>query len=175
MTKLSPSAADERIIVGKIGAPHGVKGELKIIPLTDFPERFAAMKNLTVGAETFTIENSRTAANGNPLIKLSGINDRDAAARLTGQRITVAKSEAMPLKEGEYYAFDIVGLRVFDENGNDLGVVTDVLKTGSNDVYAVKDNNGRELLVPALKKVVGEIDTINKRMTITANAEEYRR
>ncbi len=173
MTKSLPSEADDRIIIGKVGAPHGVKGEVKIIPLTDFPERFYAMKMLTIGAKSFAVAKTRTATNGNPIIKLTDVDDRDAAACLTGQTVTVAKSETVPLKEGEYYAFDIVGLRVFDENDHYFGVVTDVLKTGSNDVYAVKDDAGRELFLPALKKIVRKIDTDNKRMIIIADVEEY--
>ena len=172
MTKSLPSEADGRIIVGKVGAPHGVKGEVKIIPLTDFPDRFRTMKKITVGEEIFTVEGQRIATNGNPIMKFGGVDNRDAAARLTGKIITVSRDETMPLADDEYYAFDIVGLTVYDDNGDEIGMVDAVLKTGSNDVYTVKKSDGVEIFIPALKKVVREIDIKNKRMVIT-RAEEY--
>ena len=170
MTKSLPLEA-ERITVGKIGAPHGVKGEIKIIPLTDFPERFDTMNEVTIGKNCFTVTNRRRATNGNPILKLRGVETREDAAALTGKFITVARDEAMPLSEGEYYAFDIIGLQVFDENGEDLGTVENVLKTGSNDVYAVKNAAGHELLIPALKKVVTAIDIPGGKLTV--KLEEY--
>ena len=77
---------------------------------------------------------------------------------MTGELLRVAREDAAPLAEGEFYTFDIIGLAVLDMAGERLGEVTNVLKTGSNDVYVVKKPDGAELLVPALKKVVSEID-----------------
>ena len=171
MTKSLPSEA-ERIIVGKVGAPHGVKGEVKIIPLTDFPERFSSMKEITVGDDVFAVTGHRTATGGNPILKLAGIDNRDDAARLTGKMLTVSRKETMPLREGEYYAFDIVGLSVFDESGTYIGKVETVLKTGSNDVYVVKADSGKEILIPALKKIVTAIDIDGGKMTVNLPAEE---
>ena len=83
---------------------------------------------------------------------------REAAAKLTGELLRVPREAAAPLEEGEFYTFDIIGLAALDMTGERLGEVTNVLKTGSNDVYVVKKPDGAELLVPALKKVVREID-----------------
>lgn len=170
MTESSPSEAD-RIIIGKAGAPHGVKGEVRIIVLTDFPERFDDLREVMVGEKNFRVENTRRHKNG-IIVKFAGCDDRDGAARLTGKLLTVARGETFPLAEGEYYTFDIIGLRVFDENDAALGVVTEVLRTGSNDVYAVKNDDGKEILVPALKKIVRKIDVANGRMTV-ALPKEY--
>ena len=85
---------------------------------------------------------------------------------LTGKLLTVDRSEAAPLNEGEYYTFDIIGLTVFDMSGNELGTVENVLRTGSNDVYQARRTDGGELLIPALKAVVKEIDVAGGRMVV---------
>ena len=91
---------------------------------------------------------------------------REDAMRLTGKLLTVDRSEAAPLAEGEYYTFDIIGLTVYDVSGKELGRVENVLRTGSNDVYQARRLDGGELLIPALKAVVKEIDIAGGRMVI---------
>mgnify|MGYP000922763352 CR=1 FL=1 len=168
MTRLSPSVPEtsqERIIIGRVGAPHGIRGELRIIPLTDFPERFAALREVMVGDELLHIENVKPQGK-NFLMRFREYAVREEAQRLTGRLLTVARADAAPLDEGEYYVFDIVGLTVYDEEGRVLGTVENVLRTGSNDVYAVRTEDGRELLIPALHAVVREIDVPGGRMTV---------
>ena len=91
---------------------------------------------------------------------------REDAMRLTGRLLTVDRSEAVPLEEGEFYTFDIIGLTVYDGAGTELGTVENVLRTGSNDVYQARRPDGRELLIPALKAVVKEIDVAGGRMVV---------
>jgi 16S rRNA processing protein RimM len=91
---------------------------------------------------------------------------REDARALTGRLLTVAREDAAPLGPGEFYTFDIIGLHVFDMAGAELGVVEKVLRTGSNDVYQARGVDGRELLIPALKAVVKEIDVKGGRMTV---------
>ena len=168
MTRLSPSVPDagnERIVIGRVGAAHGIRGELRIIPLTDFPERFAALREVMVGDELLHIESVKPQGK-NFLMQFREYAVREDAQRLTGRLLTVARAEAAPLDEGEYYVFDIVGLTVYDEENNELGTVENVLRTGSNDVYAVRSEDGREILIPALRKVVRTIDVPNGRMTV---------
>ena len=86
--------------------------------------------------------------------------------RSNSRLLTVDRSEAAPLNEGEYYTFDIIGLTVFDMSGNELGTVENVLRTGSNDVYQARRTDGGELLIPALKAVVKEIDVPGGRMVV---------
>ena len=165
MTKLSPSAPEGRIVIGRVGAPHGIAGDVRVIPLTDFPERFAALREVMVGDELLHIESVKPQGK-NFLMRFREYAVREDAQRLTGRLLTVARAEAAPLDEGEYYVFDIVGLTVYDEENNELGTVENVLRTGSNDVYAVRSEDGCEILIPALRKVVRTIDVLNGRMTV---------
>ncbi len=166
MTKLSPSAAKKkRVTIGKVGAAHGIHGEMRIIPLTDFTERFASMKEVMVGDELLHIESCKYHKQY-VLMKFREYPIREDAMRLTGKLLTVDRSEAAPLAEGEYYTFDIIGLMVYDVSGKELGRVENVLRTGSNDVYQARRLDGGELLIPALKAVVKEIDIAGGRMVI---------
>ena len=165
MTRLSPSVPDGRIVIGRVGAAHGIHGDLRIIPLTDFPERFSALREVMVGDELLHVAHVKPQGK-NFLMRFREYTVREDAQRLTGRLLTVAREEAAPLDEGEYYVFDIVGLTVYDEEGSVLGTVENVLRTGSNDVYAVRSEDGRELLIPALRAVVQSIDVPSGRMTV---------
>lgn len=165
MTRLSQSAADRHIIIGRIGAAHGIRGEVRVNPMTDFPERFHDMTEVYVDNALLEIESVRYHGD-KILMKFRGYETRNDAETLKGMMLSVPRSEAMPLNEGEYYTFDIIGLGVFDVNGNALGKVTNVLETGSNDVYVVKSDDGKEILVPALKAVVKEINIDESRMVV---------
>ena len=165
MSPSVPDASNERIVIGRVGAAHGIRGELRIIPLTDFPERFPALREVMVGDELLHIESVKPQGK-NFLMRFREYAVREDAQKLTGRLLTVARAEAAPLDEGEYYVFDIVGLTVYDEEDNELGTVENVLRTGSNDVYAVRSEDGREILIPALRKVVRTIDVPNGRMTV---------
>lgn len=168
MTKLSPSVPDvshERVVIGRIGAAHGIHGDLRIIPLTDFPERFHVLREVMVGDELLHVEYTRPQGK-NFLMRFREYAVREEAQRLTGRLLTIARAEAAPLDEGEYYVFDIVGLTVYDEAKHELGVIENVLRTGSNDVYVVRAEDGHELLIPALRAVVCAIDIPGGCMTV---------
>ena len=165
MTRLSPSVPDGRIVIGRVGAAHGIQGDLRIIPLTDFPERFAALREIMVGDELLHVERVKPQGK-NVLMRFREYAVREEAQRLTGRLLTVARADAAPLDEGEYYVFDIVGLTVYDEANHELGTVENVIRTGSNDVYAVRAEDGHEILIPALRSVVREIDVAGGRMTV---------
>ena len=175
MTRLSLSEADrsegKRIIIGKVGAPHGIRGELRIHPLTDFMERFDGLKEVMVGDEFLHVESVKHHKQI-LLMKFREYPAREDAARLTGRLLTVDRRDAASLSEGEFYTFDILGLETFSVDGVRLGIVKNVLRTGSNDVYVVCDEDGREILVPALKKVVKEIDVAGGRMIVKMMEEE---
>ena len=165
MTRLSPSVPDGRIVIGRVGAAHGIQGDLRIIPLTDFPERFAALREIMVGDELLHVERVKPQGK-NVLMRFREYAVREEAQKLTGRLLTVARADAAPLDEGEYYVFDIVGLTVCDEENNELGTVENVIRTGSNDVYAVRAEDGREILIPALRTAVLAIDVPGGRMTV---------
>ncbi len=166
MEKSSPSAADRRVIIGKVGVPHGVKGEMKIIPMTDFPDRFRNMEHCFFGERRLSITGVRYQRD-RVLMTVEGITTREGAAAMTGLFLSVNRSEAVPLNKGEYYMADIMGLSVEETDGNVLGTVTDIIRTGSNDVYVVSLPGRREdVLVPALKSVVREISVEEGRMVV---------
>jgi len=165
MTRLSPSVPDGRVVIGRVGAPHGIGGDVRVIPLTDFPERFAKLREVMVGDELLHIARMKPQGK-NFLMQFREYPAREEARRLTGRLLTVARADAAPLEEGEYYVFDIVGLSVYDETETLLGTVENVIRTGSNDVYAVRCTDGRELLVPALRSVVRKIDIAGGRMDV---------
>ena len=172
MIKLSQSVdKKDRIIIGKVGAVHGIHGELRIIPLTDFVERFANMKTVMVGNECLHVESCKYHKQF-VLLKFREYPIREQAMQLMGRLLTIAREEASPLSEGEYYTFDIIGLNVFDRTGQELGAVESVLRTGSNDVYQVRNKDGKEYLIPALKSVVHAIDVSNGRMIVDLQKEE---
>jgi 16S rRNA processing protein RimM len=152
------------VAVGRVGTAWGVGGVVKVIPLVDNVERLAPGRRVTVAGQRRTIESSRWQK-GMAYLKLSGIDDREAAFALREQLLTVPESELEPLGEGQYYRFQLVGLAVESAAGAPLGRVTDVLDTGANDVYVVRGERG-EILVPATDDIVKEIDLERGRMVI---------
>jgi 16S rRNA processing protein RimM len=154
------------IIIGKIVAPHGVRGDVRVIPLTDFPNRFLGMKSVLVGATRLLPIESAKFHKQFIILKFRGLDDRNAVEDLRGSLLHVQRNDAVPLEEGRYYVFDIIGMSVYTIDGRLEGIIKDVIATGSNDVYVVERQGGRALLVPALKKVVASIDVAGKRMII---------
>ena len=162
MTKSLQSAAE--IIVGKVGAARGLDGTLKIIPLTDFEGRFDALEKISVGGKIFRVEEVKHIS-GQIFMKFAGVDSREAAKALTNKFLTVDRADAAPLADGEFYTFDIIGCEVFDDEKK-IGAVTNVLKTGSNDVFEVDG----KILIPALKSVVRSIDIAAKKILVDSNA-----
>ena len=157
-------APSGHVAVGRVSSSWGVGGVVKVIPLVDKPERLGHGRRVTVAGQRRTIESSRWQK-GLVYLKLSGIDDREAAFALRERLLTVPESELEPLEEGVYYRFQIVGLAVESTAGASLGRVTDVLSTGANDVYVVLGEGG-EILVPATNDIVKEIDLESGRMVI---------
>ena len=170
MGKSLPSGVnfqEKRIVIGKVGAAHGIRGEVRIIPLTDFPDRFDGLKKVYLDDD---IELSIQSVKYNKqfiILKFQGYDDRDAVIPLNGRLLKVSRQDVPPLAEGEYYTFDLIGMEVFDENDQLLGQITEILKTGSNDVYIVgKKGSAAQVLIPALKKVVTRISLAENRMQV---------
>ena len=170
MEKSLPSAAksmEKLIVIGKIGAPHGVRGEVRIISLSDFPDRFESLKKVYMEDSTTLDVESMKYNKQFIIMKFKQFNERNDITPFNGKLIHVKRSEVPPLFEGEYYTFDIIGLAVYDENDELVGNITEILKTGSNDVYIVSQKGqSKQILVPALKTVVTEIDIVNGKMKI---------
>jgi len=160
----------ELAAIGKVINTHGVKGGLKVLPLSDFPERLKALKHvfLELGANVKEYEVTDAFVHGRFwVLFLSGIDACDSAEGLIGALISIPLSERMPLPTDFYYLDQIIGLEVYTVNSVYLGRVREVLQTGSNDVYVVKNEKvGKgEILIPALKSVV-QIDLLLGRMVV---------
>jgi 16S rRNA processing protein RimM len=152
------------IVVGRVLSPHGLRGEVKVEPLTDFPERFERDSRLWLDGVERKVERGRPQGRS-IILKLEGIDDRAKAESLRGHDLTVPEVAELPSEEGLYYLHDIIGLRVLDRHGADVGRVADVLMTGSNDVYVIEGERG-ELLLPALDDVVLEVDVGEGRILV---------
>ena len=152
------------VAVGRVLSPWGVRGDLKVEPLADLPSLLSPGRSVSVGSQTHTIQRSRRR--GRLLhIKLSGIDDRDAAEALKDRYLQLPESELEPLREGQYYRFQLIGLSVRSSAGQTLGRVSRILTTPSNDVFVVDGPRG-EILVPAIDDIVKEIDIEGGGMTI---------
>lgn len=162
---------DGYIAVGHIVGVHGLRGEVKVELYTDFPERFAPGEMLLLGVDLAEVELVGVRPHKqNLLMQFDGVADRTAAERLRNLWLFVPEADAAELEEGVYWIHDIIGLRVVEENSHELGVITDVLATGANDVYVVRRNAGhspaQELLLPAIPDVVRTVDLAQGVMTV---------
>lgn len=161
-----------RVAIGEITAPQGVRGEVRVQPLTDHPERFVSLRQVWLGEPRnvrVQVEQARPHK-GFWVVKLGGIQDRNQAEVLRGVRLEVEPEERVPLKPGEYYVDDLLGLPVVTVEGRLLGRLEDVLRTGANDVWVVRGDPARgevrEVLLPALKDVVRQVDLAAGRLVV---------
>ncbi|WP_024834622.1 ribosome maturation factor RimM [Ruminiclostridium josui] len=150
----------EYLIVGQLINTHGVKGELKVMPQTDDPQRFRKLKWVYIdkngSLEKYNISGVKFFKQF-VIIKFEGIDRIEEAEKLKGFYIKVDRANAVKLPKNSFFITDILGLEVYDENNQLLGELKDVIQTGSNDVYVVRDSASKEILIPALKSVVKEI------------------
>ncbi len=157
------------ISIGKVLKPHGVKGELKIGLLTDHPERFSSLSRVYLASPRGEVRQCTVAAvqyrQGTPYLLLAGYEAPERARELAGWLVQVPEEEAVPLPEGRYYWFELIGMEVETENGERLGTITDIFPTGSNDVYVVQAGE-REVYLPATKEVILQVDRKGKRMVV---------
>jgi 16S rRNA processing protein RimM len=164
------------IAIGKIVGTYGNRGMLKVLPLTDFPDRFLNMDRVCLELKGKQIEYGIAEARRHHkyiLIKFREITDMSMAEALRGGMIMIGREELTALPEDTYYIFDIIGLEVYTSGGNLLGVVEDIIQTGANDVYVVGTGNKNPVLVPALKDVVREVDIKSGRMIIDYSENGY--
>ena len=157
----------QRVAIGEILGAHGIKGELRVAPLTDFPERFYELEQVHLGDENRPrLVQSVRKHDRFFLVKLEGIKSEEEAQRLGGTYFSLPRHLLVDLPEGHFYLWEIEGLKVFGTCGQYLGVVEEVLSRPANDVYLVRSEDGRELLIPALRDVVVEVDVKEGRMVV---------
>ncbi len=152
---------EDLLRVGVIANTHGIRGEVKVYPTTEDPKRFLDLKEviLDTGKEKLPlgIEHVRFFKNL-VILKFKGINNINDIEKYKGKDLLVTREDAIPLEEGEFFIADLLDLDVYEEDGEKLGVLTDVLQTGANDVYVVtRDSDKKEILIPAIDDCILEI------------------
>jgi 16S rRNA processing protein RimM len=159
-------APDEGYVaVGRVLAPFGLKGELKVQALTDNARRFAPKAKLWAGTQRVTVVDSREAQ-GYVYLRLKGFHDRTSVERFRHALLQVPESTLPPLGEGEFYRFQLLGLRVVGPAGDVIGTLEEVIETGANDVYRVRAADGTDLLLPARGDVILNVDLASGTMTV---------
>jgi 16S rRNA processing protein RimM len=156
----------EFIAIGKILAPWGIKGKLKVGVITDSPHRFAPYSKIYIKRQPMIIDDTEWHK-GKAIIKLNTIDTIDEAQGVKGQPVEIHRSQLTPLPEGEYYHFQLIGLEVWTTQGELLGNITEILSAASNDNYVISNAKG-EILIPAIEDVVKSIDLDKGRLIIEA-------
>lgn len=158
------------MVIGEIGRPHGLRGEVRVIPLTDDATRFTRVRECIIwDAERDVRERRRLTAarqQGDAVIvTLSGCASPEEARTLTGRLLAIREAEALPLGPGHFYPWQLEGCRVLTETGDEVGTVTGIERTAAQDVWVVQGPS-REHLVPAVPEIVREVDLAGRRVVI---------
>lgn len=163
----SPTGEPLYLSVGFLRRPHGVKGEIVMDLHTDFPERMKSGRKLFIGEERqpVTLTSVRPHQSG-LLVKFKGVETPEQAGKFRNQWVYVKKSDLPPLSEGQLYQFELLGFLVVDEDGNPLGELVEILETGANDVYVVRDDSGREILLPNIPSVILDLEPASRTMRV---------
>ena len=157
MTSPRPASASMDVIVGRIRSAWGIRGDVSVEVLSDAPNRFAPGSILRLKGKPTRVERSRKGRRG-LLVKLDAAADRTQAESLRGEELTVLAEQVEPLPDGTYYHFQILDMRVVNEGEEPLGVISEIIVTGGNDVYVVHEEGRRDILIPALPDVVLDVD-----------------
>ncbi|MEW6093743.1 MAG: ribosome maturation factor RimM [Chloroflexota bacterium] len=155
------------LAAGKVRRPHGVRGEVVVELYTDFPERLCPRTQVYLGEKhlPLTLRSARSHNEG-LLLGFEGIDTPEAAGHYRNQVLYIAAKSLPDLAAGEHYFHQLIGLNVADEDGNLLGILTEIVETGANDVYVVTGADGKELLLPAIPSVVLDVDLPAKTMKV---------
>ena len=144
-------------VVGRVLGSHGVYGEVRARVLTDLPHRFDPGEVLLLQGESLIIQSSSHSSGDTVILKLKGIDGPAAARALSGQELFALADASPELPDGEYFHYQLIGMQVFTEEGEDLGRIQEIIITGSNDVYVVSGPNG-DVLLPAISQVILQVD-----------------
>ncbi len=160
---------EDLLQVGAVTSTHGLRGEVKVFPTTDDPARYKKLKEVIADTgksrQVLKIEQRRFFKQM-VILKFAGINHIDEAEPLKGAKLYVTREHAVSLAEDEYFFADLAGLRVETEEGEVLGVLSDILQTGANDVYVISQENQKDLLIPAIKECIKQVDIEGSRMIV---------
>ena len=160
---------EQLLQVGVISSTHGVRGEVKVFPTTDDVKRFKKLKKviLDTGKEQLPLEIEGVKFFKQfVILKFRGFDNINDIEKYKGKRLLVDREHAVKLKKDEYFIADMIGMDVFTEDGELFGALKDVMETGANDVYIIEMSDGKEVLVPAIKQCILDVDIENRKMVI---------
>ncbi len=160
---------EQMLQVGILSSTHGLKGEVKVFPTTDDVKRFSKLKKVFLEWEENYIELEITGVKyfkKFAIVKFQGIDNINDVEKFKGKGLFVAREDAVPLLEDEYFIGDLLEMEVEKEDGELLGFIEDVIITGANDVYVVKRKGEKDLLIPAIKECIRKVDLRNHKMTV---------
>lgn len=160
---------EQLLQVGVISSTHGVRGEVKVFPTTDDVKRFKKLKQviLDTGREHLTLEVEGVKFFKQfVILKFKGIDNINDIEKYKGKSLLVDRANAVKLQKNEYFVADMIGLQVFTDDGEEFGVMKDVMETGANDVYIIASPKHGEVLIPAIKQCILEVDIEARKMVI---------
>ncbi len=162
-----PAGEPEYLVVGFLRRPHGVKGEMLMDVHTDFPDRLKTGMTVFVGEQyrSMVLASRRPHAAG-LLVRLRGVKTPEEAGLYRNTRVYVPTADRPELPEGEYYHHQLIGLNVVTDEGRELGILADIIETGANDVYVVRDAEENEVLLPAIPPVILDVDLADRQMHV---------
>lgn len=155
--------------IGVIASTHGLKGEVKVFPTTDDVNRFTSLKKCFIRTPKGDIQVEKNTCKffkNMVILSFKEFKDINEIEKYKGCDLYVNREDAVPLEEDEFYIADVIGMDVVEDNGNCLGVLTDVMQTGANDVFVVKLNDDREVLIPVIKDCVLDMDYDERKITV---------
>lgn len=166
-TSGSPDGEPVYLTVGFLRRPHGLQGEIIMDLHTDFPERMKRGRKLFVGEEhrPMTLTSVRPHASG-LLVKFKGVETPEDAGTFRNQWVYVLSKDVPPLPDGQIYQHELLGFKVVEENDNVLGELVEIIETGANEVYVVRDDSGKEILLPAIPSVILDLDIGRRLMKV---------
>ena len=160
---------EKQLQVGVISSTHGVRGEVKVFPTTDDVTRFRQLKKvyLDTGREMLPLEIQNVKFFKQfAILKFKGIDNINDIEKYRGKSLMIDREDAVDLDEDEYFIADMIGMKVYTEDGSEFGTLKDVMETGANDVYIIDSPEHGEVLIPAIRECILDVDMDEERMTI---------
>ena len=155
----------DKIKLGKVTAPVGIKGEVRVYPYTDYPERFSEIDELELDGKYVKIENARYMKDM-AVLKLSCCPDRNTAETLRGKELFLDRDRLWDVPGDTFFVQDLIGLKIYEEDGAFVGTLSDVSHGSAQDIYIVGKPDGRTFMLPAVKEFIRDIDLDSRRMTV---------
>lgn len=160
---------ENKLRVGVIASTHGIRGEVKVFPTTDGPDRFKKIKKVVLSHKKEELELEIEGVKffkKFAILKFKGIDNINDVEAYKGGELYIERDNAQKLEEDEYFIADLLGISVVEENGDVLGILKDVIETGANDVYVVERGNKKDLLIPAIKQCIRNVDVEAGKMEV---------